>query len=103
MFITATQIRITKVLGVFYFVPMVVKVRGQLDETNGLLFVKFNGLRTLTCWESYEDMLAFRNNGHHLNAMKNLKKMGKTRSVSWESEQEPGWSEVKTKLNEVRF
>ncbi len=44
---------------------------------------------TLTCWESEEDMLEYRNAGAHLMAMKLSRKMGKGYTAGWESEVMP--------------
>ena len=48
-------------------------------------------------------MKSFRNNGHHLDAMKNVKYIGKSKSITWEEEAKPNWDKVKGKLNEVHF
>jgi len=103
MIITATQIKIKSILGFIRFIPRIRNINSQLSNVNGLLFIEFNGTRTLTGWESYEAMKAFRNNGHHLDAMKNLKHIGKSKSITWEAESKPNWNLVKEKLNEVKF
>lgn len=48
-------------------------------------------------------MEAFRNNGHHLNAMKSIKNIGKTKSITWEALSEPDWHEAIEKLRGVQF
>jgi len=103
MIVTATQIKIKSIVGFLHFIPMVRNIRGQLSKVDGLVFVKFNGLRTLTGWESHEAMRAFRNKGHHLDAMKKIKKIGKAKSITWEAKAEPGWHEVKERLREMNF
>jgi len=103
MVITATQIKIKSILGFIRFIPRIRNIRSQLSEVDGLLFVEFNGLRTLTGWESYEAMKTFRSNGHHLDAMKNVTHIGKSKSITWEEEAKPGWDKVKEKLNAVHF
>jgi len=103
MIITATQIKVQSIFGFFRFIPRVQNIRNQLSNANGLLFIELNGLRTLTGWESHEAMKEFRNSGHHLDAMKNLKKIGKTKSITWESESKPSWDQVKEKLSEVNY
>jgi len=75
----------------------------QLDNVDGLLFVNFKGLRTLTGWQSHAAMKAFRNNGYHLDAMKHIKAIGKSKSITWETQSEPDWREVKEKLRGVKF
>ena len=62
------------------------------------LNIKFNGLRTLTGWQSLEAMKVFRNSGHHLDAMRNVKKIGKAKSITWEAQSEPDWHEAREKL-----
>ena len=103
MIVTATQIRLKGIIGFLRFFPRVIRIKRQLSNIDGLIFMKFNGLCTLTGWDSHDDMLAFRNSSHHLDAMKNIKFIGKTRSVTWESEGEPSWEEAKTKLNTATF
>lgn len=103
MIVTATHIKIKNIVGFFRFIPRVKNIRVQLSKAEGLLFVKFNGFRTLTGWESYEALKAFRNNSHHLDAMKNVKYMGKSKSITWEAEVEPDWKEAIEKLNSVSF
>ena len=100
MIVTATQIKLNGIMGFIRFIPLVRKIIAQLNKTDGLIFMKFNGLRTLTGWESIEAMQAFRNNGHHLDAMKNKKHIGKVKSVTWETQTEPDWDEAKKKLHE---
>ncbi|MCK4742908.1 MAG: hypothetical protein KAT25_03735 [Sulfuriflexus sp.] len=103
MVITATQIKIKSILGFIRFIPRIRNIKSQLSKVDGLLFVEFNGFRTLTGWESLEAMKAFRRNGHHLDAMKNVKHIGKSKSVTWETELKPNWNQVKEKLNEIQF
>lgn len=103
MIVTATQIKIQSLAGFLRFIPMVSKIRYQLSNVDGLIFVKFNGVRTLTGWKSQEAMKAFRNNGHHLDAMKTIKTIGKTKSITWEAQSEPDWQEARKKLGSVQF
>jgi len=103
MIITATQIKIKSILGFIRFVPRIRNIKSQLSKVDGLIFIEFNGFRTLTGWESYEAMIAFRNNGQHLNAMKNVKHIGKSKSITWEAQSKPDWNRVKEKLGEVQF
>ncbi len=103
MVITATQIKIKSILGFIRFIPRIRNIKSQLSKVDGLLFLEFNGFRTLTGWESLEKMKAFRASGHHLDAMKNVKHIGKSKSITWEEEVKPSWEKVKDKLNEVNF
>jgi len=103
MIVTATQIKVESVVGFIRFILLVKKIRYQLSNVDGLMFVKFNGLRTFTGWESYEAMKAFRNKGHHLDAMKNIQKIGKGKSVTWVTKSEPDWNVATEKLLEVPF
>jgi hypothetical protein len=103
MIITATQIKIKSIVGFLRFIPRVRNIRDQLSNVDGLVFVKVKGLRTLTGWESHETMRTFRNKGHHLDAMKNIKNIGKAKSITWEAQSEPDWREAKEKLRGVEF
>jgi len=103
MIISATQIKITSIIGYLRFFPLVSRTKKQLAEVDGLLFIKTKGLRTLTGWQSREAMMAFRNNGHHLEAMKKTNKIGFTKSTTWEADNEPAWDEVKARLQSLEF
>ena len=103
MHITATQIKIKSITAYFSFFLRVAEIRKQLASAEGVVFVKFSGLRTLSGWESEADMKAFRNSGAHLEAMKNIKNIGNAKSVSWQADAEPEWHEAKTKLNSIQF
>ncbi len=66
----------------------------QVKKTPGLVRSKIwssnlTTYYTLTCWESKDDMLAFRNRKAHLKAMKMHRKLGEAKSVSWMSAFEP--------------
>ena len=103
MVITITQLKINGIVEFFRFISRVHKVRGQLKKENGLLSAKFRGFCTLTVWKSYEDMKAFRNSSHHLDAMKNIKSIGYAKSITWEADVEPDWNEAQRKLGNVKF
>jgi hypothetical protein len=99
--ISATAIKVGSVMGLFRFILASRKVLRQLKGAEGLVFAKARGFRTLSGWESREAMNAFRNNGHHLTAMKFSRSIGKVKSVTWESEFEPDWNETKKRLHDV--
>ena len=103
MIVTATQIKLNGLFSFFRFIPRVGKIKRQLENIEGLIFIKFSGFSTLSGWESREAMQAFRNSGEHLDAMKNIRRMGKAKSVTWETESEPDWTEAMRKLSEVKF
>ena len=103
MIVTATQIKINFPFGFLRFIPRLIKIRRQLNQSDGLLFVRFNGARTLTGWKDIDAMKAFRNNDHHLDAMKNIKKIGKAKSISWETPSEPDWHEAIEKLDNINY
>jgi hypothetical protein len=103
MVVTATQIRVKGMGGLFWFFRTVGPVKEQLSRAEGVLFVKLRGFRTLTGWESHEAMKAFRNHGPHREAMKRTGRIGSTKSVTWESVSEPAWQEAVEKLKKVNF
>lgn len=79
------------------------RTKKQLTEVDGLLFFRFKGLRTLSGWDFGDEMVAFRNNGHHLEAIKKTNKIVLVKSITWKSEAEPTWGEVKKRLLSVEF
>jgi hypothetical protein len=103
MIISATQIKITSIIGYLRFFPLVSRTKKQLARLDGLIFIKTKGLRTLSGWQSREAMTAFRNNGPHLEAMKKINKIGLTKSITWEADSEPGWDEVEERLQSLEF
>ena len=103
MIVTATHLKITGIKGWLHFSTRIRKIRTQLSTAEGLIFSRFKGLKTLTGWESFEALKAFRNSGPHLEAMKNLHKIGKAKSITWESETGPDWNVAEEKLRGVGF
>lgn len=103
MIVTATEIKIKSLFGFFRFINHVRKTQSQIANADKLVFQKLKGFRTLTGWESEEAMKVFRNNGHHLNAMRNIKSMGKAKSITWETQSEPSWDEAIKKLKDIKF
>ena len=103
MIVTATQIQVRGLKGLFWFFRTAGKVKEQLAQAEGVCFVKLRGFCTLTGWESEGAMKAFRNHGAHGEAMKRAKRIGRTKSVTWESASEPDWQEAVEKLKKVNF
>jgi len=103
MIVTATQMKVKSIFGLFRFFRHVKNIKSQMANVEGLVFQELKGFSTLTGWENKEAMKAFRNNGHHLDAMKNIKNMGKAKSVTWEALAKPDWSEAKEKLRGIQF
>ena len=103
MIVTATQIKINSIFSLLYFIPMVRNIKKQLNDVDGLLFYKLQGFKTLTGWKDNEAMMLFRNKGAHLEAMKNVKKIGKAKSITWETKMETNWKEANKRLMQVKF
>lgn len=100
MIASSTQIRPTSFKGRILLLFHIVRVRRQLASARGLLKMDFHpGWRTLTVWETAEDMKAFRNNGAHLDAMRATAKIGSARTVTWEVDRPPTWPEVLAKFD----
>lgn len=108
MIVTATQIKVASLLGLYRFICSAISINKELSEKqlskhSDIVFIKLKGFRTLSGWSSLEAMKDFRNSGAHLEAMKNLKKIGFAKSVTWESQTEPTWKEAKIRLKSVQF
>lgn len=100
MIVSATRIRIRGLAGWFRFFRIIGRIRRQLDAAEGLRFAKFRGLTTLTGWDSRAAMQAFRNQGAHLEAMRNTRTIGIATVVTWECTHEPDWAEAEEQLRQ---
>lgn len=95
MVVSATQIQLKGISGYIRFFLSIRKIANQVQKADGLIFVKTKGFMTLSGWKDHESMKEFRNSGPHLEAMKNIKKMGVGKSATWETSSEPSWQEAK--------
>ena len=103
MIVTATELRVSGLRGLWRFFRRMPGIRRQLVTADGLIFERARGFRTLTGWESLEAMKAFRNGGAHLDAMRHLREMGNAKSITWECDGEPDWPTALAKLREVAY
>ena len=103
MIVTATQIKITSVMGLIRFIPTVSRVTKQLNDAEGIVFIQLKGFTTITGWQTKEHMKAFSQSGAHLEAMKNTKKIGLAKSITWETDIRPSLKEAKQRLKQVSF
>jgi len=99
MIVTATHLKINSFSGYFRFILHAMKVKRQLDKSDGLLFLTLKGTRTLSGWKDISSMKAFRNNDAHLQAMIAAKKMGIATSKTWECDEKPSWDDAMAKLS----
>ena len=83
------------------FAIMSLKSIRQANKSRGLIAMKIRlrDFRTLTVWETAEDMKAFRNSGAHSKAMMESNELGSNRSHSWQTDGIPTWSEAIMQLN----
>ncbi len=74
----------------------------QAQNSNGLIAIKIRvrDFRTLTVWESMEDMKAFRNSQAHFKALQVSDKLGFNQTHTWHTEHIPNWSEAIARINE---
>ena len=100
MIASTTQIVVNQRLGTLRLLIYIWRVRRQLARCPGLVKYDFHpGWRTLTVWESTEALKAFRNSGAHLEAMRNTARIGRARTVTWETAEIPAWPEVIARLD----
>jgi hypothetical protein len=85
------------------FAIMSLKSIYQANNSRGLIAIKIRlrDFRTLTVWETAEDMKAFRNSGMHLRSMMESDKLGFNQSHSWQTDGIPTWSEAIVQLNKA--
>ena len=72
----------------------------QAKKSRGLIAIKIRvrDFRTLTVWNSKEDMKAFRNSGIHQKAMADSPQLGSNQSYTWETDSIPTWEEAIAKI-----
>ena len=72
----------------------------QAKKSRGLIAIKIRvrDFRTLTVWNSKEEMKAFGNSGIHQKAMINSPQLGSNQSYTWETDSIPTWKEAIAKM-----
>lgn len=72
----------------------------QAQRSDGIVHIKIRPFRlmTLTVWKNREAMLAYRNSGAHLTAMKKSASFGKISSTTWETDTIPNWAVAEQQL-----
>jgi heme-degrading monooxygenase HmoA len=99
MIAVVTEIEVRGLPGLFRFGLHLLRIRRQLRTAAGLVSVDYRPYRTLTVWHSREAMQAFRNTGAHLDAMKNVRRIGRAKSAAWEVAAIPAWEEAIGRLH----
>lgn len=101
MIASTTKYTLKSIPAFLMFAILSLKSIVQANRSNGLIAIKIRlqDLRTLTVWETIEDLKAFRNSGVHLQAMIDSSKMGTNQFSSWETDRIPTWKEAIAKLN----
>ena len=111
MLVSCTHIRIKNILGFLRFLFYNFHSFQQLKKSSGLIQKSFHStslfdLWTLSAWENEKSLLAYINNGAHLDAMKNFRGIAdtfKTKVVRWETEVFPTWDEAIRRNNESDY
>ncbi len=101
MFVSTTKYTLKSIPAFISFSILSLGSIAQANTATGLVAIKvrIRDLRTLTVWQSAEDMKAFRNSGFHAKAMIDSKKLGFNRSHSWQSDRIPTWKEAIARIN----
>ncbi|HAD97860.1 MAG TPA: hypothetical protein DCG19_10670 [Cryomorphaceae bacterium] len=105
MYCSYTHFRVEKWWAVPLFQWHAFRSVNQVNSTKGLVKMEvwpsdLRNYHTLTTWMEKKDMLAFRNSGAHLKAMKLSSRMGRGYAVGWESSQLPTRQEAKQHLED---
>ena len=94
MYCSYTHFRVEKWWAIPLFQWHAFRSGNQVNRAKGLVRMEvwvgdLWNYHTLTTWMEKKDMLAFRNSGAHLRAMKLSSRMGKGYATGWESLQMP--------------
>ena len=105
MFASTTKYTLKSIPAFSLFAILSLKSIAQANSSNGLIKIKIRirDLRTLTVWQSKENMMAFRNSGFHQQAMIASTKLGSNQSYSWHTDHVPNWQEAIAKINSISF
>ncbi|MGF1590809.1 MAG: hypothetical protein ACFCU7_16505 [Pleurocapsa sp.] len=100
MIASTTKYTLKEFPAFFMFAIMSLKSIYQANNSPGLVAIKIRvrDFRTLTVWESAENLKAFRNSGVHFKAMTHSPKLGFNQSYSWQTESIPTWKEAIVEL-----
>ncbi len=103
MLAVATEFKLNSWRRYFSFSRYTYNALKQIRKSGGIVHVKIRPFRlmTLTVWKNRKDMLAFRNSGAHLAAMKKSNYFGAIKSTSWETDTIPTWLDAMEKLSEA--
>jgi len=101
MLASTTNYTLKNIPAFLIFSILSLKSIAQANTSSGLVTIKIRiDLRTLTVWQSAEDMKNFRDSGFHSKAMINSAKLGFNRSHSWETDHIPNWQEAIAQLEQ---
>jgi quinol monooxygenase YgiN len=109
MIIVATELHVRSFWHFFEFAMTSARSMKQAKKSTGCVYaaVSNKGWKigyTLTVWKNKEQMLEFRNTGAHKEAMSKIRKLShQYKTLQWESTEQPGWQEARTRLAETAF
>lgn len=105
MIASTTKYTLKELPAFFMFAILSLRSIEQAKKSRGLVSIKIRirDLRTLTVWQSMENLQAFRNSGIHLKAMKDSSKLGFNQSCTWQTDYIPSWEEAISILNKKSF
>ena len=103
MLASTTKYTLKSIPAFIAFAVLSLKSIAQANTAKGLITIKIRirDLRTLTVWQSKEDMEKFRNSGFHAKAMVDSPKLGFNRFHSWKCDRIPTWSEAISKMEKA--
>lgn len=100
MIVSITELNLKNFWSFLIFIPHAVKSKIQASKAKGLVFIDLQseGLlvqRTLSAWETEQDVRNYIKSGNHLKAMKALGRHSKTSyTARYTSETMPTWDEA---------
>ena len=97
-YVSVTGLRTTGFVSFMRFWRHAIPSKMQADQAKGLVLIELRQVNevhhTLTVWESKEAMLAYRNRGAHLAAMKVFRKIAKGGVYGYEATSVPTFDEA---------
>jgi hypothetical protein len=98
VYVSITGLKVKNIFASFIFWRHAIPSKAQAESATGLVLLDLKRVGsyhfTLTVWENTEAMIAYRNSGAHLAAMKAFRKIATGKIYGYETKSIPTWEEA---------
>jgi hypothetical protein len=98
VYVSITALKVKNIFTSLFFWRHAIPSKAQAEKSNGLVFLDLKRVDqyhfTLSVWENREVMIAYRNSGAHLGALKAFPKIATGQIYGYETNSIPTWEEA---------